>query len=556
MSNERKLDRKSHPLPEGWVWTKLGEIVSFKYGSGLPKNKREKGIVPVYGSNGLIGYHSQSLVDGPCLIIGRKGAIGRIHLSEKPCWPIDTTYFIKPPFELFIKYLFYFLKILNLSNLDKSTAIPGLNRNDAYRLTIPLPPFPEQHRIVAKIEELFMKLNAGVEALKKIKTQIKRYRQAVLKHAFEGKLTADWRQRMLNDELRIVNEKDDLSRFKIDNTDLTDLPRGWLWIKFENILEKVEKVNPKSEPNKQFIYLDIASIDNSLKKVTSPKKYFGIKAPSRARQLVKSGDILFSTVRTYLKNIAFVDEKYNNQIASTGFCVIRPKERINKKYIFYLVQSDSFLNPLNDKQRGTSYPAVRNSDVFSQIIPISKKNEQDKIVEEIERRLSIADEIEKIVEQSLKQADRLRQSTLKRAFEGKLVPSTCLPSGRDPYDIPPAEDGKYFVYIFKCEDGSLYKGFTQDLKKRWIEHVTRKGADWTKYHMPIYLFHWENVDSMEEAVEREKYFKSGIGREWLKKQEKTGNLQQVFEPADILLEKIKAEKARHLDDNRIIKTRR
>jgi type I restriction enzyme S subunit len=89
--------------------------------------------------------------------------------------------------------------------------------------------------------------------------------------------------------------------------------------------------------------------------------------------------------------------------------------------VFYWVQTEEFVNPLNKIQRGTSYPAVRDFDVFTQFIPLPPLAEQHKIVEEIERRFSIADEVEKIVEQSLKQAERLRMSILKRAFEGKLV---------------------------------------------------------------------------------------------------------------------------------------
>lgn len=442
-SNNMSRQQELHSLPKGWVWTRLKEIAEIIPGQSPPSstyNESENGL-PFYqgkiefgnmyptprkwcSAPKKIAERGDVLISvrapvGSTNICPSKSCIGRGLAAVRSLGSIQT---------IFILYLMRTFEDI-LSRKGTGTTFNAITGDRLKNFEIPLPPLPEQHRIVAKIEEVFSNLDVGVEALKKIKEQLKRYRQAVLKYAFEGKLTADWRQRVLNDELRIPNEKDNLSKFKIDNSDLPELPKGGLWIKFENILEKVEKVNPKSEPNKQFIYLDIASIDNSLKKITSPKKYFGIEAPSRARQLVKSGDILFSTVRTYLKNIAFVDEKYHNQIASTGFCVIRPKEKINKKYIFYLVQTDSFLNPLNEIQRGTSYPAVRNSDVFSQIVPILQENEQNKIVEEIERRFSIADEIEKVVDYSLKQSGRLKKSILKKAFEGKLVP-------QDPNDEP------------------------------------------------------------------------------------------------------------------------
>ena len=132
-------------------------------------------------------------------------------------------------------------------------------------------------------------------------------------------------------------------------------------------------------------------------------------------------DILFSTVRTYLKNIAVVKPEYDGQVASTGFCVIRPSSLLVSEFAFFWVQTNFFLNPLNELQRGTSYPAVRDGDVFSQPIPLPSFSEQQQIVEEIERCFSVADEIDRTIESSLKQSERLRQSILKRAFEGKLV---------------------------------------------------------------------------------------------------------------------------------------
>ena len=169
-----------------------------------------------------------------------------------------------------------------------------------------------------------------------------------------------------------------------NSINVTSLPSSWYIVKLSDIVDIVEKVDPKTEPENEFQYIDIASIDNSVQKITSPKRYAGKDAPSRARQLVKSGDVLFSTVRTYLKNIAIVDDYLDNQIASTGLCVIRPCSYVDKKYIFYYALTNGFLNPLNEIQRGTSYPAVRDSDVFSQSIPLPPLAEQHRIVAKIE----------------------------------------------------------------------------------------------------------------------------------------------------------------------------
>jgi type I restriction enzyme S subunit len=184
------LDTSDLPeLPEGWVFTRLGDVLEFEYGKGLRKDKRNaNGSVPVYGSNGIVGYHSIPLTNKASLIVGRKGAIGEVHLSEVPSWPIDTTYYIYPPNGIDIYYLYYLANTLNLPSLDKSTAIPGLNRDDAYVLVIPLPPPPEQHKIVEEIERHLSVADQIEKAAEQSLMRAERLRQSILKRAFEGKL--------------------------------------------------------------------------------------------------------------------------------------------------------------------------------------------------------------------------------------------------------------------------------------------------------------------------------------------------------------------------------
>jgi type I restriction enzyme S subunit len=202
---------------------------------------------------------------------------------------------------------------------------------------------------------------------------------------------------------------------------LSELPNDWVWTKLEEISEKIEKVNPRNHEKEELIYIDIASIDNTNQKIINPKIYLGKDAPSRARQLIKAGDILFSTVRTYLKNIAIVGKEYDGQIASTGFCVIRPNKSINNKFIFYFSQTDLFINSLNQIQRGTSYPAVRDSDVFSQPFPLAPLPEQCRIVVRIEELFSHLTAGVEALQRAKVQLQRYRQAVLKAAVEGRLT---------------------------------------------------------------------------------------------------------------------------------------
>jgi type I restriction enzyme S subunit len=171
-------------LPQGWVWTRLGNLVEFEYGKGLPQKARaDDGNVPVYGSNGVVGYHSEALVDSPCVVIGRKGSSGAVNLSPIACWVIDTAFYVVPPSGTDLGFIFRLVQSLKLDELGKGIK-PGLNRNEAYNLVVGLPPLAEQRRIVAKVESLFAQTR-GLEAkLRQAEELRRKLVEAVLHSAF------------------------------------------------------------------------------------------------------------------------------------------------------------------------------------------------------------------------------------------------------------------------------------------------------------------------------------------------------------------------------------
>ncbi|NLV25481.1 MAG: hypothetical protein GXY54_11960 [Deltaproteobacteria bacterium] len=187
------------------------------------------------------------------------------------------------------------------------------------------------------------------------------------------------------------------------------------------VCNKVNKINPKDNPDAEFDYIDISGIDNEQFRVAETKRYTGQTAPSRARQLVRSGDVVFSTVRTYLKNFARVTPELDGQVASTGFCVLRTATPELSKYLFYYVQFDPFLNELAKFQRGTSYPAVRDGDVFAQFIPMPPSGQAERIVAEIEKQFSRLDEAVASLKRAKANLKRYKAAVLKAAVEGKLT---------------------------------------------------------------------------------------------------------------------------------------
>jgi len=158
-------------FPEGWEVKDLGEEIELVYGKGLPEKKREFGEYPVFGSNGIIGYHNENLIKGPGVIIGRKGSVGEIKFSKIDFWPIDTTYYIKLKKKGNIKFWYYFLQYLKLNKLNSHSAVPGLNRDQIYQITVKIPNLPEQNAITTILSsldekiELNQKMNKTLEAI-------------------------------------------------------------------------------------------------------------------------------------------------------------------------------------------------------------------------------------------------------------------------------------------------------------------------------------------------------------------------------------------------------
>jgi len=156
-----------------WEKTTIGNFCPFKYGKGLPeKNRNTNGNVKVYGSNGAVGVHDQALVDGPGIIIGRKGTVGTVTFSPAPFWPIDTTYYVTVDSETRdLRYTYYLLKFLGLERMDADSAVPGLNRDAAHEKIIKVCPLPEQRaiaHILGSLDdkiELNLRMNATLEVI-------------------------------------------------------------------------------------------------------------------------------------------------------------------------------------------------------------------------------------------------------------------------------------------------------------------------------------------------------------------------------------------------------
>lgn len=132
----------------------LQEICTFEYGKPLKDENRKGGEYPVFGSNGIVGHHNEYFVEGPLVVIGRKGTAGAVTYSEKSGSPIDTAFYIKLLDEnkVDLKFLYLLLGTVGLDKVNTQSGVPGLNRNDAYKIKIPLPHLEIQKQLVVEVE--------------------------------------------------------------------------------------------------------------------------------------------------------------------------------------------------------------------------------------------------------------------------------------------------------------------------------------------------------------------------------------------------------------------
>ena len=476
---EVEVQQRDRKLPEGWERIRFGEIYELAYGKSLTKTARNTdGQYPVYGSNGIVGHHDAFLVKGPALVVGRKGAAGAVSFSTKPCWPIDTTYYIRDSEHIDIRFSFYLLTSLRLNQFDRSTAIPSLNRDDAYDLVVRLPPYQEQRRIVAKIEKLFSELDKGVESLKTAREQLKVYRQAVLKHAFEGKLTAQWRKENKNKLekpvqllTRIKQEREaryerQLQEWKAavkgweeggkssikpskpaefkpsvpimqsELAELPDIPQLWQYVRLSEIAligsgMSVSKSRKLTNPF-EIKYLSVANVQRGMLDL-SKVKTMEIEHSQLPRLELRRWDVLFNEGGDRDKlGRGWVWESQiepcitqNHVFRASPFFEAHP----HSKWISHWGNTFGQLYFEAQGKQTTNLASI-NKTVLSRFpIPLPPIAEQEEIIWRLEIHTAIIDHLEQDVTSSLGQLNALCQSILKKAFAGQLV-------AQDPNDEP------------------------------------------------------------------------------------------------------------------------
>ncbi len=214
-----------------------------------------------------------------------------------------------------------------------------------------------------------------------------------------------------------VDERVDFTTMS-DTNDKRPLPEGWRWVRLGEMCEHHTGTRDmRSEPDTPFRYIDITSVDNISKRILTPKSVLGRNAPSRAREIVRADDVLIATTRPNLNAVALVPPELDNEICSTGFCVLRPRADVCCQYLFAFVQSDEFVEGLSRSVNGATYPAVTDKQVRDQFAPLPPLAEQKRIAAILYEQMAAVERARAAAEAQLDAAKALPAAYLRAVFE-------------------------------------------------------------------------------------------------------------------------------------------
>lgn len=472
---DKEIAETSHRwnIPISWYWVTLADVGNvitgntpstkdlMNYGNAIPFVKPpellDKGIRSAPEGLSEKGLKTARSLPIGAVLVSCIGGLGKTGISKVPIafnQQINAIVFNE---NVIPEYGFYYLQTLKewLHSVASATTLPIVNKGKFQRAPIPIAPYNEQKRIVAEIEKQFSRLDEAVAALKRIQANLKRYKASVLKAAVEGKLTEQWRKEHPDVEpasellKRILAErrqkweedyvkkieaahghtpKDDSWKKKykeptpLDTSNLPILPKGWVWVQLQKVFDVITDGDhqPPPQTNEGIPFLVIGNVrtgklDFANTRFVSKEYYENILED----RIPRRGDILYTVVGSY--GIPVLVDTDKNFCVQRHIAIFKPSQFVDRRFLYHILQSNYVFTQATKCATGTAQKTVPLSGLRAILIPFPSLKEQKNIVEKVESRLSVAEEIEAAIEVNTRRAERLRQSILKKAFEGNLV---------------------------------------------------------------------------------------------------------------------------------------
>jgi type I restriction enzyme, S subunit len=471
-------DEKPYPLPVKWHFVRLGSIIKISSGDGLTSaNMDENGTIPVYGGNGITGYHSKYNVEKPEIVIGRVGYYcGSIHLSEDKAWVTDNAFVTRfSESNIYRDYLVWLLTGTNLKEDENATAQPVISGRKVYPIIVAFPPLEEQKAIVEVVNELFaeveqleeltkerisLKEDFVTSALQRLtqadnttqewnflqqhfssffteKANIKKLRETILQLAVQGKLTAQWRKANPSVEnasellKRIEAEKQQLIADKkikkekplaqIEDEDKPyDLPDGWAWSRVGSVStikggKRIPKGHQLTDTETAHMYIRVTDMKGGSVSF-SKLKYITEDVYEIIKAYTISKDDLYITIAGTIGDVGVIPEELHNMNLTENAAKIMMYE-VDKIYLKTLLSSYVCQSQFLDKVNQMAQPKLALHRIASTLIPLPPIEEQQAIVEKVNSLMALCDELELQIDNSQTQIEQLMQSCLKEVFE-------------------------------------------------------------------------------------------------------------------------------------------
>ena len=371
LSGERY--RETAPQTSTYEMVPFDQVCTLEYGASLPARNRVEGSYPVMGSNGISGYHSEYLIEGPAIIVGRKGSAGEVSYVESNCFPIDTTYYVKliGPDRTEIRYLYRLLKNLDLPKLRDGAGVPGLNRNDVYqKYKLPLPPLEVQREVVAEIEG-YQRVIDGARAV-----------------------VDNWRPRIAVDPGWSVVELGDICKGIITG------PFGSALHRSDYVEDGIPVINPQNIVDGTISTDDVKMVSESTR-------------DRLVKFTVQEGDIVVGR-RGEMGRCGVVTSAMNGWLCGTGSFAIQLKDESLAHFVHLQISSPKVKQYLEDQAVGVTMKNLNQRVLSSIQIPLPSLETQRDIVAGIEAEQALVSANRELVERM----EQRIQDAIVRVWEG------------------------------------------------------------------------------------------------------------------------------------------
>ena len=399
-------------IPESWKWLRLGQILNIESGKGLTAKQMRPGEIPVFGGNGIIGYHDESLIEKETVVIGRVGFYcGSVHITPKNAWITDNAFITTYPEESINReYLVYVLRHMNLGQNSNATAQPVVSGKKIYPMLFPLPPLAEQKRIVAKIEKLLPLVDRYAASYEKLEQFNAKFpedmKKSILQYAIQGKLVEQRPEEGTGEELyqqiqvekqRLIAEKKikkgkNLPEIAEDEIPF-DIPGSWKWVRWGNLSFSIQYgYNAPAKKSGRIKMVRISDIQEG-KVVWDSVPFCDIKEEEIPTYLLSSNDILFARTGGTVGKSYIVKEISEEAIYAGYLIRTRYSDMLCPEYLYYFMQTHLYWTQLRNGTIATAQPNCNGQTLSKMILPLPPLAEQKRIVAKIEELLPLCERL-------------------------------------------------------------------------------------------------------------------------------------------------------------------